>query len=376
MELFDAIKKTILLRPNTIPASKNIGIVCFESAISSIPDVLLDNAQFIFVIDAQEEQLQTMSREIYTLKKRKISFLPFAEISSRIDLEFVFYHHNFESRAQFYCYRYMRNAGYESFYTFFPISYDNGMTFTHNPDYYSFNKENLERVFKILNDDKSKEVFAARIRAIVSGCVGYLKVSEYEEYFHPLVALKKGDIVIDGGISEYISSQLKFLEVIGPTGKWFGFEPDPVGFHAASEKIKKLAPHNNHHIVHLGLWDKQDKLYFEILGEGTRGHQTKRRGSIECDVISIDEFINQNNLDKVDFIKLDVEGAELNVLKGCIQTITKYRPKLAISLYHQPQDLYQIPIFLSEICMDYEFYLGHHHSALHETILYAKPKLL
>ncbi|MCL2122629.1 MAG: FkbM family methyltransferase [Desulfovibrionaceae bacterium] len=161
---------------------------------------------------------------------------------------------------------------------------------------------------------------------------------------------------------------------IGTTGKWFGFEPDPVGFCAASERIKKSAAYDNYEIIPFGLWHKRSKLRFEIKGQGTHFIKSEKQNTIESDVLSVDEFVEDRRLKKINYIKLDVEGAEFHVLKGAMKTIKKYRPKLAVSLYHQLKDLYSIPLFLKEICVDYEFYLEHHHSAFHETVLYAKPK--
>jgi FkbM family methyltransferase len=378
MELFEAIKYTTLLRPNALPAAKNIGIVCFESAFSSLNDidVLVNNAQAIFVIDAKEEQFQIMSRKISERKNRKIPVFSFKEISSRIDLIFVFYHHNVEYHPIAHCWNFMRKVGYESFYTFMPIPHVNtGITFIHQPDYYLSNKKSLEDVYAMLDDEESKIIFAARIRAITSGHIGYLKVSNYNEYFHPLVLPEAGDIVLDGGISaENISSQLEIIRCIGADGKWFGFEPDPEGFRVSHDKIKKFSPYDNYQVIPFGLWNKHDKLYFEILGQGTHVINSKKQNSVACNVLSIDEFVNAQQFDRVDFIKLDVEGSELNALKGSAQTIKNFKPRLAVSLYHLQHDLYSIPLFLKKICIDYRFYLGHHHSTLHETILYAKPR--
>ena len=379
--LFTAIKNTPLLRPNALPISANIGIICFISAFPDINDILLNNAQVIFVIDADTEQLIELNDNILERKKRKVPVLPFAEIVSRIDLIFVFFHNNAQYHPIGQCWRYMRNVGYESFYTFMPIphidkGFDKGVLYTaYYPEYYIYNKDDLEKAYSMLNDEESKSVFAARIRAIISGSIGYLRVSAYEDYFHPLVKPELGDVILDGGVSEDINSQIAFIKTIGSGGKYFGFEPDPTGFCIANESIKKSASYDNYELIPLGLWHRRDKLLFEMLGQGTCATKIKKENSIECDVLPVDEFVESRDLNKVDFIKLDIEGAEFNALKGAIKTITKFRPKLAISLYHQLQDLYFIPLFLKEICIDYEFYLGHHHSALPETILYARPKI-
>ena len=68
---------------------------------------------------------------------------------------------------------------------------------------------------------------------------------------------------------------------------------------------------------------------------------------------------------------MDIEGAELDALKGAVHTIQTYRPKLAISIYHKPEDLVEIPLYLMEIMPDYQFYIRHYTTWLEETVLYA-----
>lgn len=73
------------------------------------------------------------------------------------------------------------------------------------------------------------------------------------------------------------------------------------------------------------------------------------------------------------FIKMDIEGAELEALHGCRDTIIKYRPKLAICVYHKPEDIIEIPSYIHEIVPEYKLYLRHHSKDLSETVLYALP---
>jgi len=73
----------------------------------------------------------------------------------------------------------------------------------------------------------------------------------------------------------------------------------------------------------------------------------------------------------VTYIKMDIEGAELNALKGAANTIKKNKPRLAICVYHKPEDILEIPVFLSELVPSYQFYLRHHSQYYIETVLYA-----
>jgi FkbM family methyltransferase len=374
MDLFSTIKNSPLLRPNAIPVSKNIGVVCLSAAILHIPEIILKDAKAIFIIDGTEVQCKEMENTSSFSSKGRIPVMPIGCLAGRIDLDIVFYHHVYEYAPFCSCWRYLRAVGYDSFYTFMPIPYNAGITTTHTPDYYASNRESLEAVFSMLSDEESRLIFAARIRAVESGNVGYIRVSDYNEYFHPLVRPEPGDVIMDGGVSESVGSQIEFIKAAGPEGRIFGFEPDPKGFCAACERIKAQAPYDTYKVIPFGMWHRRDTIYFEIAGQGTHATGIRGENSLACEVLPVDELVKTNHLGKVDFIKMDVEGSEVNALKGAAKTILKFRPKMAISIYHMSQDLYFIPLFLKNMCSDYEFYIGHHHASLHETILYANPK--
>ncbi len=71
------------------------------------------------------------------------------------------------------------------------------------------------------------------------------------------------------------------------------------------------------------------------------------------------------------FIKMDLEGAEYHALEGAKQTIQRYRPKLAISVYHKPEDIWEIPGVILNIHPGYKLYLRHYSIAAAETVVYA-----
>ena len=89
--------------------------------------------------------------------------------------------------------------------------------------------------------------------------------------------------------------------------------------------------------------------------------------------LTIDDLVDLKDIPRVNFIKMDIEGAELQALQGAINTLKKYRPKLAISIYHRaPTDYFEIPEFLLSLDLGYQFYIRHYTIHAEETILYAK----
>lgn len=95
-----------------------------------------------------------------------------------------------------------------------------------------------------------------------------------------------------------------------------------------------------------------------------------RGGGISIPVTTVD---NELKSEKVTFIKMDIEGAELESLKGCKRTILNNKPKLAICVYHKPEDIWEIPSIILEYFSEYKLYLRHYSFAGSETVLYALP---
>ena len=103
------------------------------------------------------------------------------------------------------------------------------------------------------------------------------------------------------------------------------------------------------------------------------------RQAVKMKSTTIDKFTEENNIEKIDYIKMDVEGAEKNILEGAIKTIKKFKPSLAIAIYHGGklfmEDFYNIPIFIKNVINeDYEYYIRTFSPWGGETILFCKPK--
>ena len=150
----------------------------------------------------------------------------------------------------------------------------------------------------------------------------------------------------------------------------YAFEPDYYAFQIL-EKIKNKYKLNNVITKNILLSNSEKEIDFISMIENTP--------TIKKNAITIDKFVEENNIEKIDYIKMDVEGAEKNILEGAIKTIKKFKPSLAIAIYHGGklfmEDFYDIPIFIKNVINeDYEYYIRTFHSAGLETILFCKPK--
>ena len=86
---------------------------------------------------------------------------------------------------------------------------------------------------------------------------------------------------------------------------------------------------------------------------------------------TIDAAVAKAAAPRVDFIKMDIEGSELAALRGAEETIRRWRPKLAISLYHRYEDFITIPAWIDALGLGYRFFLDHYSIHAEETVLYA-----
>lgn len=123
-----------------------------------------------------------------------------------------------------------------------------------------------------------------------------------------------------------------------------------------------------------GLWREVDVLQFfssEDPSQCTFKKQAKDNSMMNVTAMPLDPILPST---KVDMVTLDIEGAETEALLGMSKIISTHRPSLAVSVYHLPDDLWRIPILLSSLCPDYNFYLGHHSFSVFDTVFYASPK--
>lgn len=190
------------------------------------------------------------------------------------------------------------------------------------------------------------------------------------------IGAEESDIVIDAGAC-WGDTSLYFAFKTGVSGKVYAFEfiPDNITI------FKKNCTLNSDlekriELIQQPLWSVSDiPIYYVSNGPASLVDFEKiPNASGESKTITIDDFVKIKNILKVDFIKMDIEGAELDALKGVSETIKKFKPKLAICLYHNINDFGTIPKFLNDLNLGYKFYLGHYTIHTEETVLFATAK--
>jgi FkbM family methyltransferase len=174
----------------------------------------------------------------------------------------------------------------------------------------------------------------------------------YFKYYVP----KRGDVIVDGG-SYPAEFAVLCSHLVGENGKVIAFEPDPKNF----LHVKNVFEQNNLTNVVLlnkGLWNKNSILKFNsknnVASTLMISNKEKISNIVEIACVNLEDELNKLNINRINFIKLDIEGAEINVLKGIKSLLSKNKIYLSIASYHIVDE--QMTCFSVEnILRDYGF---------------------
>jgi FkbM family methyltransferase len=217
--------------------------------------------------------------------------------------------------------------------------------------------------------DLSALGYPVRLRAFVLTIVCTFELEQYRCPGALSVEAQPGDVVIDGG-GYYGDTALYFSHLAGPTGRVLTFEFEPGNLELLEHNLG-LNPGlaSRIEVIPAPLWERAgERVSFRGPGIGTM-IEVGASGSTSTD--SIDGLVERNAVERVDFIKLDVEGSELSALRGAESALRRFRPRLAIAAYHKPDDLFTIPEYLHGLGLGYRFRLGHFTIHSEETVLFA-----
>ncbi len=197
---------------------------------------------------------------------------------------------------------------------------------------------------------------------------GHLSAIRGKQYFDlPFLSREEEEIFIDGGCYDGRTT-IQFKNwAEGSFKKSIAFECDERNIEVIKRNWEGTAGKEDFILYEKGLHSSKAELHF-YEDTASSGSRLSKDGGVIVPVDSIDNILNG---EKATFIKMDIEGAELEALKGAERTIKKWRPKLAISLYHKPEDIYEIPLYLMKIMPEYKFYIRHYSASMVETVLYA-----
>lgn len=186
--------------------------------------------------------------------------------------------------------------------------------------------------------------------------------NQYLDVFEP----QEEEYIVDCGAFDGKTEELFNNWGSGHVKKIYAFELDPFNKAKCSDFYDAKGLKDIVEFINKGVSNSNAIVHIEDSSMGSSGSHLGP-GTIEAEVVKLDDTL----VGKVTFIKMDVEGAELDALKGAAEIIKSQKPRLAICLYHKQSDIYEIPRFLLSIEPSYKFIIRHYSSISWETVLYA-----
>lgn len=214
------------------------------------------------------------------------------------------------------------------------------------------NIEKFERVYEILEDGKSREIYLALIKYNVTGDISYLEVEDsllppegfyHHDKRHIDIGAYDGDTVL-----EFVSQNQAYSDIVA-------FEPDKNTY----KKLLKNTKHLRKIIAeNCAVCDRDGFIGFGS-GGGRASHCEEGKDNIKC--VSIDRYcgfthINANGV-PVGSIKIDAEGMDEAVICGAVNTVYCCRCAISVALYHRAEDIIELPLLLRKHNPKYKFYL-------------------
>jgi FkbM family methyltransferase len=234
----------------------------------------------------------------------------------------------------------------------------------------------VARGYSLLADEKSREIFLAFLR------YHYTFENNFSTYCDPVLYFPEDlthlidyshfvDVgAFDGDTCrDWIN---KFSPDNGKICCYNAFEPDKESFSLLSSYIDTLPEYFKTRIKfqRIAICSMDGFVNMSGTGDGFSFISENADDSELTPVRKIDSlFVNDN----ITIIKADIEGAEHQLLDGAIETIKRYRPTLALSVYHKVSDLWSIPLRIHNLGLGYDIYLRHHHNVFSDTVCYAVP---
>lgn len=238
-------------------------------------------------------------------------------------------------------------------------------------EYYKNNVHELEKLYSLLSDDKSRVSLIKVLEGSISNdCDCYSSIAGESQYFPGFITENMTDTEIFVDVGAYTGDTiLEFFDVTKKHyKKIYAFEPDESNYNSLKQyEMEDVI------IYPYGVSDKRKTVWFENdsgggTNEAAKIVESKTDFSCKIECVSLDEIIE----DKISFIKMDIEGEELQALQGAEKLIKEFKPKLAISVYHRVEDLVEIPRQILNMNASYKLYLRHFwDSNGSDTVLFA-----
>lgn len=232
----------------------------------------------------------------------------------------------------------------------------------------------FRRVHAALADQRSRDVLCAVLMAMLTGDARHcIAVAEPDQYFClPRFRGAMGETFVDAGAFAGDSVERFIWAHNGAFTRIHAFEPGPRQFAALQVRSRRLVEEwaldpASIALNNAGLGETDGALAAQGDGGALTSLALGDGDGATVNVRGLDAYLKGA---PVSFLKADVEGMEMVLLKGARATIVRDRPKIAVCVYHYPADIPEITNYLAGLVPDYKFALRHHSPQLMETVLY------
>ena len=236
--------------------------------------------------------------------------------------------------------------------------------------------EGLAEVRALLDDSGERDLWDHLVGVGHSGLLSQVRALSAHYYhtahrrqYREFLNFDPVRLILEGGVYTGDESWA-FLEIC-PQAEIWGFEPFYESYRTGPY-FQRLQASQRAHILPLGLW--REPGVGCLSGEGLSARLSDGGKGRSVELESIDHAGQARGWGRVDLVKLDVEGAEYEVLLGALETLERDRPQLAICIYHRQEDYIRIPLLLRAHCPEYVWHLGHYRAGFLETVWYGIPR--
>ena len=237
-----------------------------------------------------------------------------------------------------------------------------------DPKLLQVHQQQIDSVYSNLKDESSRKMFKGLLKYRLTMDPSYLVIADYDQYFHPVVQPVPDDVIVDAGAWKGDVS-ISFAKHLVGRCKIYAFEPAAGNILDMQIDIRKEKLIDVIIPVNKGVWHTEQQFRLNTSANYDQGFYLDENGTELIELTGLDQF--SKGIDQtINFIKMDVEGAEVPALNGAEQLIRKNHPRLQICVYHRPEDLWEIPEIICGLFGQCDFYFGHHGQHLHESVLY------
>ena len=187
------------------------------------------------------------------------------------------------------------------------------------------------------------------------------QVAEHEWFLanNPDNAVRPGDVVLDCGANVGVFTRVALDR---GASKVVAIDPDPTNIECLRRTFPKEIAQGKVILEPRGVWSSEQvlKLHLGKDGDTSLNSVVLETGGkvIEIPVTTIDKLVEAHKLNRVNFIKMDIEGAEREALRGAATTLGRFRPRLMLDAYHRPDDMNVLPGIIRQSHADYRYVCG------------------